>query len=354
MGFVWGACSSNGSKLVERDASHATDEAGVDEGDSGKARPVADSGSSGNTGTMSGAGGRQGTVGGAGGISVHDGGRSDTGVSDADIVAETGTGGVTGSGGNDAGGGAGGSRGVQGGGGAGGSGGVQASGGAGGDFVPVALFIMLDRSSSMVQLAQRQSQTSWTNATNAITAFVNDSKSSGIDIGLGTFPYGADNTYDCTAGTDCGAPVVPIATLPSNAQPMIDAMKAQTPTGLALTPTECALRGMVNECLVYMSSSPSGERCAAVLVTDGTPTQCNLDETMLTAIISDGLAKGVETFALGLPGADIDVLDQYATAGGTQTAVDVSAGSQAFIAALNSIRGRVVPVAHWQARERSD
>src|SRR5205823_4507198 len=107
----------------------------------------------------------------------------------------------------------------------------------------------------------------------------------------GTFPVGAQNTFDCNTGGDCGMPVVPIASLPGNANAMSSAMQAQTPTGLAFTPTECALRGMINTCLQYHAMSPTGEPCVAVLVTDGTPTQCNTDETALTAIIADGKAK---------------------------------------------------------------
>jgi len=208
-------------------------------------------------------------------------------------------------------------------------------------LTPVALFIMLDRSLSMVQPPIGQTVASWTNAVNAVTAFVKDPMSSGLDIGLGTFPVGANNTYDCNAGMDCGTPVVPIASLPMNSMPMINAMTAQTPMGLAFTPTECALRGMINQCLQFHANSPTGEKCVAVLVTDGTPTQCNTDETALTQLITDGHAKGVDTYTLGLPGSDINVLNQYAMAGGTDKAVDVSAGAQAFVAALNAIRGKV-------------
>lgn len=71
----------------------------------------------------------------------------------------------------------------------------------------------------------------------------------------------------------------------------------------------------------------------AVLVTDGTPTQCDTSEDHLVALIADGHTKGVDTFTLGLSGADIDVLDRYATAGGTNRAIDVSAGA--------GVRGRV-------------
>ncbi len=217
---------------------------------------------------------------------------------------------------------------------------------------PVAMFIMQDRSSSMVLGGNGASAMSWDNSAAAVTAFVSDPASQGIDVGLGTFPVGASNTFDCNTGSDCGTPVVPIAALTGsastgNAPPIISAygmLKPQRQGSIAFTPTECALRGMINTCLLYMSQSASSEKCVAVLVTDGTPTQCNGDETFLTQIIADGFARGVETFTLGLPGSDLNVLNQYAKAGGSNAAIDVSGGSQAFVAALNAIRGKVQSV----------
>jgi hypothetical protein len=205
------------------------------------------------------------------------------------------------------------------------------------------MFIMQDRSGSMITgFPPPADAHSWQNSTDAITAFVKDPMSTGIDIGLGTFPAGMLNTADCTMGSDCGTPVVPIAPLPGNAQAMINAMMSQTPNSpVTLTPTECGLRGMINECLQYHSSSPSGEKCVAVLVTDGTPTQCDGNETNLVQIIADGHAKGIDTYTLGLPGADLNILNMYSQAGGTGMAIDVTQGAQSFIAALNSIRAKV-------------
>jgi hypothetical protein len=210
-------------------------------------------------------------------------------------------------------------------------------------YTPVALFIMQDRSGSMVTgFPPPASPMSWDNSTAAITAFVNDPMSKGVDVGLGTFPAGAANTADCSMGSDCGTPVVPIAPLPGNAQNMISAMNAQKPNSpLALTPTECGLRGMINQCLTFHSNSPAGEKCVAVLVTDGVPDQCDTTQSDLVQIITDGHSKGIDTYTLGLPGADLNVLNQYAMAGGTGMAIDVSGGAQAFIAALNSIRAKV-------------
>jgi hypothetical protein len=214
-------------------------------------------------------------------------------------------------------------------------------------LTPVAIFIMQDRSSSTVTgNPAPASPESWKNSTDAVTAFVKDPLSAGLDIGLGVFPPMSNGIGDCSAGSDCGTPLVPIASLPNNAQNVINAYQTATPpqgfgAPLLFTPTECALRGMINTCLQYMAASPSGEKCVAVLVTDGTPTTCDTNEQDLTAIIADGKSKGVETYTLGLPGSDKAVLDGYAMAGGTGQSINVMGGAQAFVQALNGIRGKV-------------
>jgi len=223
-----------------------------------------------------------------------------------------------------------------------GSDGASSDGSAGdaSNYCSLAMFIMQDRSGSMVTGQPNASPESWNNSTQAITAFVQDPSTTGIDIGLGTFPVGPNNTASCADGSDCGTPVVPIASLPGNGQAMIQAMQQQTPTPTALTPTECGLRGMINQCLKFMAASLSGEKCVAVLVTDGSPTQCDQNLTNLAQIVTDGQANGVSTFTLGLPGADLNFLNALAAAGGTDRAIDVSAGAQAFIGALNDVRTR--------------
>src|ERR1041385_6581054 len=208
---------------------------------------------------------------------------------------------------------------------------------------PVALFIMVDRSGSMVTgFPPPASADSWKNATTAITAFVQDPRTAGIDIGLGEFPAGQNNTADCTGGTDCGNAVVPIAPLPGNANAMVQAMQSQAPSSpIALTPTECGLRGMINQCLTYKQNSTTGEQCVAILITDGTPTQCDTNQANLVQIVAQGHAAGITTYTLGLPGADANFLNQLAQAGGTTASIDVSGGSQQFIDALNNIRQTV-------------
>jgi hypothetical protein len=215
-------------------------------------------------------------------------------------------------------------------------------------YKPVALFIMQDRSSSMwTGRPSPASPESWRNSTNAVRAFVNDPASQGIDVGLGVFPpmnpIDSQNQGDCAAGSDCGTPLVPIAALPGNAQPIISGYTTADPTNIDgnNTPTECALRGMINTCLRFQSTSVTGEQCVAVLVTDGTPTRCSTNQQTLIGIVQQGHDLGVTTYVLGLPGADINFLNQVANVGGTSAAIDVTGGSQSFIAALNNIRQAV-------------
>jgi hypothetical protein len=113
-----------------------------------------------------------------------------------------------------------------------------------------------------------------------------------------------------------------------------------------LTPTECALRGMINSCKAHTAAT--GEKCVAIMVTDGAPTLCNLDVNALAQIAADGFANGVLTFTLGMAGSDFNVLNALSQAGGSDCdpngpnfACDVQAGQQAFLDAMNAIRGEV-------------
>lgn len=220
-------------------------------------------------------------------------------------------------------------------------------------YEPVALYIMMDRSSSMIGVTGDPN--SWPNATQALTNFVNDPASAGLDVGLGVFPdlpisdCSLPDTPCCSTPAICGPPIVPIGPLPANGANIIQGMQTATPTTfpILLTPTECALRGMIDTCIQHQNTT--GEQCAAILVTDGTPTLCNGDPTALAQIVADGLAQGILTFTLGLPGSNLAFLNQLAEQGGTDCdpngpnfACDLTMGSAGFLATLNSIRTAIV------------
>jgi hypothetical protein len=174
-----------------------------------------------------------------------------------------------------------------------------------------------------------------------VTAFVSDPSSDGISVGLGSFPPLGSAAPDCTTGTNCGTPIVPIAALPGNANAMITAMQttAKPDNPIANTPTECGIRGMISQCEQWQSSS--GIQCVNVLVTDGTPTECDTNDANLIALVASAKTQGLTTFVIGLPGSNLQALDKLAQAGGTTAAIDVSAGVTAFTDALNKIRATV-------------
>jgi hypothetical protein len=205
------------------------------------------------------------------------------------------------------------------------------------------MYFMVDR--AMASSGTGSDGLNWSYATAAISAFVDDPGSAGLDVGLGVFPAGSDRKADCMAGKDCGAPVVALTRLPAGSQLFLNAMTAEAPPPQSALPrpTECALRGMIQYCLQHVTSSTNAEPCVGVLITQGPPSQCDMNESNLEAILADGRTKGVQTFVVGLAGADMTVLDRYAMAGGTGMAADVSSGPSAFVLALDAIRSRIAP-----------
>jgi hypothetical protein len=214
---------------------------------------------------------------------------------------------------------------------------------------PVAIYLMLDRSSSMVGAGGGNPE-SWSHASGAIEAFVNDPNSAGIRVAIGYFPPLANN-HQCD-GSTCRPPDVDMGELPENADAIIASLESATPTysnPTLYTPTECALRGMTSFCQEYQEQT--GVKCIAVLVSDGAPTRCSEDTNTLAGIAATALADhGVVSFTLGMEGAEFGLLNAVAEAGGSdctgpgdeEYACNVEAGQDAFLAALDAIRETVI------------
>jgi len=220
---------------------------------------------------------------------------------------------------------------------------------------PFALFLVQDRSGSMLDDPRTQgAPLKWDQAVAAVNGFVSDPNSTNMDVALGFFPI---DTGTCD-GSTYSTPNVPMTRLPS--QPQVTAIATALTNnaprngggggpfgqpGATGTPIEGALRGGENYCMMYQAQNPA-EKCVVVLITDGAPNGCNQDHAALAAIAADAkMRANVLTFAIGMDGADFNLLDQIATAGGsncgTRPSCDVTAGTASFSAALEKIRTSV-------------
>lgn len=207
-------------------------------------------------------------------------------------------------------------------------------------YAPIAIYIMQDRSTSMVTFPNFQS---WANSTAAVSTFVSDPASTGLYIGLGAFPPYPSNNTSPNCSTGCDTPIVPIGELPGNASAITSAYQSATPTVLPIlnTPTECGLNGMVHACQAFRQTNPM--ECVGLFISDGLPNGCSADAAVLAKILSDAAVQGMKTFVLGLPGADIGALNALALAGGSGAAIDLTqnGGQAAILAALNTVRDQV-------------
>ncbi len=269
-----------------------------------------------------------------------------------------------------------------------GSAGVSAAGGAsggagagagsggvgGGGLESVALFVMFDRSWSMTQCADLThvattglacddgGPSRWDLASLALQQFVEEPGSAGLGMALRFFPSDEPtpgcNGYstqsppigepNCDADA-CAKPLVDLGRLtadpaPTDAQEaaLVAAIGASAPPGPAApapdpqTPTSAALTGAATWATAYHAAHPD-EKTAIVLFTDGEPVGCETNPSVIASIAADAHAQGVTTYVIGLSGASEAVLEQIATAGGTD-AFFVSNGSSLADDLLASLR----------------
>lgn len=190
--------------------------------------------------------------------------------------------------------------------------------------VPVSIYIMLDQSGSMWNidiwsliggiLGQPVPRLKWETAVDSINAFINDPNSSGYNVALQYFPI-VDATCD---GSVYDTPAVPMGRLPGNTPAIANSLSQQGGTGNG-TPIEPALIGATEYCKNFKNdpvANPEGENCVVVLITDGMPTDCSGDAAYLANIAGEAYRNdGITTFAVGMDGADFDVLNMVAEQG---------------------------------------
>lgn len=196
-----------------------------------------------------------------------------------------------------------------------------------GEPVPVTLFLMMDRSGSM--LADQK----WANATTALIAFFQDPESAGLTVALRFFPDdkpAAGCSAPACSADACATPLVGAGEL--NAQPayadpqqkaLVDAVKAASPDGQ--TPMHPALAGA--EKWAKANAGPD-HRTAVILITDGEPQGCNENVDDIAALAADAKnSAGVLTYTIGMAGAKQSQLDAIAKAGGSESAFLIANGT---------------------------
>ncbi|HEY6724728.1 MAG TPA: hypothetical protein VI197_11895 [Polyangiaceae bacterium] len=244
---------------------------------------------------------------------------------------------------------------------------------------PIAIYVVLDNSLSMAPSGgfpggdpgaggAGNEPSRWKDAVDALTGFVEDPASEGVEVGIQYFnPPGPNGDANLCDGTFQGTPAVDVGPLPENADAIVASLESTGPEDY--TPTVGAMMGGVSFCTTFRSENPDYQ-CVVVMVTDGQPNDCGLSASCgmggsmdcvdplaaetLTPIAADGLAAGVNTFTVGMDGVTDEgfaLLDAIAAAGGTDCtpaaagdeACDVSeTGSAGLLAAFETIRDTVV------------
>ena len=211
--------------------------------------------------------------------------------------------------------------------------------------LPVNLYIMFDRSSSMVG-------DKWDNAKLGLKAFLGDPHSAGLRVGLRFFPRPPDSTPVCDQKA-YAEPEVAFGELPGNQAALETALDAASPDGFS-TPMYPALGGAILKGIELAEAEPDVVS-AVLLVTDGQPqgpaASCGgvdpTDPAQVAALAAIGakFKPPVRTYVVGLPGVDQTSANLIANEGGTDSAILVSASDveKQFREALGKVRGDVLP-----------
>lgn len=201
-------------------------------------------------------------------------------------------------------------------------------------LLPLDMLVLLDRSGSMLGAK-------WSGVTSAISTFVNDAASAGMNVGLTYFPRGNNGLNDCEHATYSEL-AVEIGELPLHTPELTASIRGTSPGGG--TPMRPALQGALAEATAYKDANPS-HKVIVVLATDGDPSGCADNTVADTAEIAQRALNynGVQTYVIAVEGSTLSNLDQIAAAGGTTRAFDVTADVTAFSTKMAEIRASALP-----------
>lgn len=215
-------------------------------------------------------------------------------------------------------------------------------------LVPLDLYVVLDRSGSMVNPALGNLR--WPPVRDALNAFFQSPTTAGIGIALTMF---AHPTLTSCSPASYQNPLLAMATLPGNATghalALQNTMNANAPVLGIGTPTESAMKGAVTFATGHKNANPA-HSVAIVLATDGIPgdASCSGEDSAGTqAAITAGFNgnPSIRTFVIGIdPNAEMQTnLTAWGAAGGGQFFdVGTAGGPAQFLAAMKAIQGSLL------------
>jgi hypothetical protein len=180
--------------------------------------------------------------------------------------------------------------------------------------VPLDMLILLDTSSSMLDPTITPQK--WSTVVSALTKFFDDPASKGISVALTMFPNGSS----CSAAA-YQSPQIDYGLLPGNEPALVKAMTDTNPATHDLTPLHSVAQGALAGAIDWKKSHV-GHTVLAVLATDGKSTCITSFDPAASA--ANALTQGIQTFTIGMAGADLSQLNGIAAAGGTTKAYDAT------------------------------
>lgn len=194
------------------------------------------------------------------------------------------------------------------------------------------MIVVLDRSGSM--------GSKWDSSVQALTTFVLDPDSVGIDIAMSFYPVDGVDSGDTCVPSNYNPPHVALAELPIEAQTVINAMNAEDALG-PNTPTYGALYGTYEWAVAHQDETPD-RKTIVVFASDGQPNTCPDDQNSTEVIAGLSASaynyNSVETYVVAIQGANLTQLNEIAKQGGTGQAFDVTANINAFADKMMEIR----------------
>jgi hypothetical protein len=215
------------------------------------------------------------------------------------------------------------------------------------ELTPVNLVVLFDRSGSMGDTTENPSYNPalrWVPVGDGLKAFFEEPASVGMHASLTFFPASGSPDTSCNAADYATADLSSVA-LPSAA--LRNRIDAVSPRGD--TPTRPALQGAIAQAQALRAAKPT-EKTVIVMATDGEPWACGVNsgptrEQAVTLSALDAqaaIASDIKTYVIGV-GPSVGLLNQIAAAGGTGSALLVTAGDPnktraELLAALGAIR----------------